>query len=153
MALFMQLGQGGQMCMADDGQRMQDIAELIIVMFLTMLAVLKKEGMLKSDSEVRNLKWVIEMYLRLANVLREQGLLEGGAKPGAKAAKTFVFKAGNFEHYLREYATEAGITLEGQGAEKTAEVMMPKDGEDPWKWKNGAGQVHHVLRLGQREES
>jgi hypothetical protein len=154
-ALFMVIGSGAEMGMADDGDRMRQLSEQITVMVLSMLATLQKEGHMKSDSEYKNIGWIIKLYLRLADLLREQSLID--EEPTGKRKGAFKFNVGNFELYLRKYAAEAGINIpDDKDAPGDTDVNMPNaEAEDPWNWAKslakytksygtGAGKKRHI---------
>ncbi|KAH7329698.1 hypothetical protein B0I35DRAFT_420681 [Stachybotrys elegans] len=134
MAFFMELGAGMDMSMADDGDRMRELSEQMAIMVLDMLATLKKEDQLKSDSDYKNIGWIMTLYIDLAKTLPDQGLLDDPPTKGK--AKAFKFNPGNLELYLRKYAFDAGITLpDDSEAAEDVDVAMPKpEADDPWNW-------------------
>lgn len=135
LALFYMLGNGGAMSMADDGERIQRAAELIARMMLAGLAMLEAEGQLTKDSDVKNIGWMIALYLEMADEFRETDLV-GDVSPSR--AKTFKFNADNIDLYLASYAKRCDIILPGKDEMLDDEnIAMPKaDVKDPWGWKN-----------------
>ena len=131
MSLFMQLGPGTQMSLANDGELIQQTAAEISRMVLAALSLLDTNGKLVNDGEVKNIGWMIKLYQRMAGDFRGHGLLED-ARP-SKAA-TFRFNANNMDLYLQAYAKERGITVPAGGVEDV-DIKMPKlDTKDPWGW-------------------
>ena len=131
MSLFLQLGPGTQMSMADDGELIQQTAAEIARMVLTALSLLDTNGKLVNDGEVKNIGWMIQLYQRIARDFRSQGLLEDACP--SKAA-TFKFNADNMDLYLQAYAKERSITVPDSGVEDV-DIKMPKlDTKDPWAW-------------------
>ncbi|EFY91751.1 hypothetical protein MAC_02341 [Metarhizium acridum CQMa 102] len=133
MALFILVGEGFGMCMADDGEMIRMTAAQLARMVLAALAMLDGEAQLANDTDTKNLGWMMALYQEMAKAMRQQGLLESAQPLNSKA---FKFRAGNLSLYLQSYARRRGITV--PGAADTAndtDLTMPKtDAKDPWGW-------------------
>ncbi|KAL4790687.1 hypothetical protein BDV19DRAFT_330387 [Aspergillus venezuelensis] len=126
--------------MVDSADSVRAIWRLIGQMFLTMLATFASKGLLKPDSEVKNLGFVMALYLPLAQDLRDSGCLEDDRDDG-----TFDFFA--FDSYIVAYAKKYQIKLQGVSNidESVKEIenaefesfKLPARGADPWKWAAG----------------
>ncbi|CAG9993052.1 unnamed protein product [Clonostachys byssicola] len=134
MALFMVIGAGGDMCMADDGDMIQATAHQIMRMALTSLAILESEGKLTEASSVKNIGWIIGLYLKMTDLFRDMGLAE--EEPQPSKAKAFKFRYGNFELYLRVYARRCNVTIPDESSSPSdTDLTMPKESaKDPWSW-------------------
>lgn len=66
--LFFQSGHAMPFFMIDDSQGMKDLCDLLRIMFLTALASLERHGLLKPDSEVKNLGVMMGQFLRFQNI-------------------------------------------------------------------------------------
>lgn len=132
-ALFMLVGEGDDMCLADDGEMITTTVTQIARMVLTAVASLERSGQLANDSDTKNVGWVMALYQRLAQAMYDQGTLEE-ARPST--AKMFKFHAGNLQLYLQSYASRYGITMPGTAdISGDANLTMPKGTvKDPWSW-------------------
>ncbi|KAF5127127.1 hypothetical protein E5D57_008055 [Metarhizium anisopliae] len=124
MALFMVVGEGHTICMADDGEMTEKTAAQIARMVLAALAILDGKVQLADDTDTKNLGWMMALYQEMANSMQEQGLL-GDAHP--LNPKMFKFRAGNLNLYLQSYAYRCGITVPGVAdISKDTDITMPK---------------------------
>lgn len=131
MALFMLVGEGNTMCMADDGDMIEETAEQIVRMVLTALALLEHKAQLANDTDIKNLSWVMGLYQEVAKSMQGQGLLDK-----APTSNIEKFHAGDLNLYLQAYAHRCSITLPGVADASTeAGITMPSmDAKDPWDW-------------------
>lgn len=132
MALFMTVGPGDAMCMVDDGEMAARVGQQIGRMALTALGALDQQGLLKKDSEIRNLGWMMAVYQDIAHDFRGQGILE---ESEPSSAKTFKFNPDNVDLYMRAYARTHDIVMHVTDLDEDKEITMPKkDAKDPWGW-------------------
>lgn len=108
-------------------------------MFLTMLAKLEKEGLLKPDSDLKNIGVVMELYVQVARMLERMADLLGDeeAVPLFKGSEV-KFKPGLFHAYVKAYATKYNISLMDWSREndnELPELELPPPGDDPWGWE------------------
>ncbi|KAL3490487.1 hypothetical protein BJX62DRAFT_140156 [Aspergillus germanicus] len=119
-----------------DGSDVDAITGLLARMFLTMLANLESADLLKPNSEVKNLQYVMAQYLMLASEMREYNLLS--EDDSAKVE-------GHFDAYVLAYAKKYQIKLQGPSnldellksiEEEFDEddIELPAPSADPWKW-------------------
>lgn len=138
-----------------------DMTDMIGRMFLTQLATLENEGLLRPDSEVMNLALVMGLYLRMALSFTAMGILdsdddedgdegpsgkENGTAKGKKATKTSAFKYSEscWDLYIFMYAQKHGIALKTLVSSHTEDLLtrlseknltLPESGADPYGWK------------------
>ena len=62
MVLFMLFGQGDTLYISDDGDGVNKICSQVVRMFLTALHMLELAEKLTSDSEVKNISWIMSLY-------------------------------------------------------------------------------------------
>ncbi|KAH7119287.1 hypothetical protein EDB81DRAFT_914949, partial [Dactylonectria macrodidyma] len=129
MAIFVRVGDGSLMFMADDGQIISETASQIARMVLAALAALESDGMLSGNSR-SNVGWMIAMYITMASMFRDVSLIQGNRQ---LKAKLFKFWAGNFDLYLQAIAHRLNITIpDTENVSKNIEPTMPKgNGKDP----------------------
>lgn len=82
----------------DDGQRVSKIIELIGYMVVSAMEALKKEGVFKPDSEIRNLGLVLTMFIQFAHGEIQYGIDEENC---------------SWAYKLLDMADEAEIDLNG----------------------------------------
>ncbi|KAL2867209.1 uncharacterized protein BJX67DRAFT_107911 [Aspergillus lucknowensis] len=146
-------------------------------MFVTMLANLEARGLLKPDSEVRNLGVIMALYLPMADELGDVFDYDSD-----------VFDSLSFDAYILAYAKKYHIKLHGPSnltelvskiedefeGEDELQSELPAPSADPWKWavaykayaktlwrdphdkeeRNGRGQVrHHYLEQCRTQET
>lgn len=110
-------------CRVDDSDQLIEVMKLFRAMFLTMLAKLERNDLLKADSEIKNVRLIMAQYIR-ASVdhvdLQDSGISE----------------------MILAYATKHNLDLEGFDADgviaKTDEVELPTfdaANDDPWDWE------------------
>ncbi|KAL2847322.1 hypothetical protein BJX68DRAFT_268189 [Aspergillus pseudodeflectus] len=101
-----------------------------------LLANLESVDLLKPDSDVRNVHFVIAQYLILASEMREYNLLN--EDDSAKVE-------GHFDAYVLAYAKKYQINLQGpsdldklvksiEEAFNEGDIELPAPSADPWKW-------------------
>ncbi|KAF6834027.1 hypothetical protein CPLU01_05160 [Colletotrichum plurivorum] len=121
---YLQLG--SEFGMIDDGESAMKTAKLVGNMFLAMLARLEREGVLKPDSEVKDLGFVMAGFLKVAESFRDCSLLEDEDK---------------VRNYVAAYAKKHGIKLGGvpkldellAGVDDKEKLPTPEEhGDDPW---------------------
>ncbi|KAL4865542.1 hypothetical protein BDV12DRAFT_174513 [Aspergillus spectabilis] len=110
-------------------------------MIVTILATLESQDLLKRDSEVKNLGFVMALYLEFADELRPYGCLNEDPVKGCDSGK--------FDAYVLAYAKKHNIKLQGPskidefvanlGAEYDEEdeesrIELPARSADPCKW-------------------
>lgn len=113
-------------------------------MFLTMLARLEREQLLKDPSpEVRNLGLVMALYIKLGSEMLEGSLLQGDEEVTVKkSSPKFKFNPSDFDSHILAYANKFAITLHGLSnidelvAELDTDAKLPSTGEDPWGWND-----------------
>ncbi|KAH8899071.1 hypothetical protein GQ53DRAFT_742176 [Thozetella sp. PMI_491] len=150
-AMFLLSDWGGCIATVDDGEKLKATAAQVARMVLATFATLEQAGLLKPDSEVRNVGLVMAMYLKLAYLLRRQSALEpsklswapttAAGAPKAKASKkSFDFHPARFASYVLTYSTKHAIPLRGVEAMDVytraldAYITLPKAAADPWAW-------------------
>ncbi|KAK2777745.1 hypothetical protein CKAH01_11942 [Colletotrichum kahawae] len=124
LAPFIWYLSGDDFAMCDDGDFASLTAKLVGNLFLSMLARLERMGLLKPDSEVRDLGMV------MAGFIKFQGA-------------PFIHVPSNFDSYIAAYAAKYNIKFGGVKGLKSLlddvqeDVNLPteKDGEDPWGFK------------------
>ena len=144
-------------CVRIDPGTIASTCFIVACMFLTMLAKLERQKLLKPDSEFRNLALVMAMYIKLANDLRNdfsffQEMPDDSSEDddededGDEEAKLKSKKRSNrtkmdpdfFEAYIFAYAKKHNIDLNGPldiaDLETEEEIELPKVGADPWDW-------------------
>lgn len=139
MALFLLLGSGSNMCMADDSDSVAETVGQICRMVLTALSMLydknNDKGKFKDGAIVYNLSWMLSLYLRVADEMRGNSVLDRAA---TTVPKTFKYRAGNFDLYLRAFAKHLDVKIHGDtqsSHDADEKVRMPKlGGRDPWGW-------------------
>ena len=139
MALFMLLGSGSSMVLAEDSDTVAETVGQICRMVLTALSMLNDKkndkGKFKDGATVYNLSWMMSLYHRVAEEMRGSSVLDRAA---TTIPKTFKFRAGNFDLYLNAFAKH--LEVKGHGAAEIPQnavekVRMPKlGGKDPWGW-------------------
>lgn len=111
--------------MCDDGQRCGKVIELIGYMVIAAVEALKKEGVFKPDSEIRNLGLVLAMFIQWA-----YGELPYG----------FDEELCSWAYKLLDMADEAGIDLNGPARYEKAikKIMDERDrkAKGMKKWNN-----------------
>ncbi|KAH7137570.1 hypothetical protein EDB81DRAFT_799567 [Dactylonectria macrodidyma] len=132
-AIFVRVGDGSLMFMADDGQIISETASQIARMVLAALAALESDGILSGNSHSNNVGWMIAMYIAMASMFRDLSLIQGNRQ---LKAKLFKFWAGNFDLYLQAIAHRLNITIpDTENVSKNIEHTMPKGNrKDPWGW-------------------
>ncbi|KAH6971980.1 hypothetical protein EDB80DRAFT_302467 [Ilyonectria destructans] len=110
MAIFVRVGDGSLMFMADDGQMISETASQIARMVLAALAALESDGMLSANSHTHsnNAGWMIAMYIAMASMFRDISLIQGNRH---FKSKLFKFWARNFDIYLRAIAHQLNIAI------------------------------------------
>lgn len=139
MALFMLLGSGGDMCLADDSDSVAETVGQICRMVLAALSMLydkgNDKGKFTDGAIVHNLGWMLSLYLRIAEEMRGSSVLDRAA---TSIPKTFKFRAGNIDLYLQAFAKHLGVKVHGAAdapEDGDERVKMPKlGGKDPWGW-------------------
>ncbi|KAL4803157.1 hypothetical protein BDV18DRAFT_163216 [Aspergillus unguis] len=111
-------------------------------MFLTMLATFESKGMLKPDSEVKNLGFIMAMYIWLADELRKSSCLERHTFEGPDFSR--------FDYYVFLYAKKYNIKLQGplnvaelvEDLEEDSEeeegenrIVLSSPSADPYDWQ------------------
>ncbi|KAJ4172471.1 hypothetical protein NW754_002671 [Fusarium falciforme] len=111
--------------MCDDGERTNKIIELIGYMVVAAVEALKKEGVFKPDSEIRNLGLVLAMFIQFGHGEIEYGIDEENC---------------SWAYKLLDMADEAGIDLTGPpGYEKAIEKIIDerdRKAKAMKKWNN-----------------
>lgn len=111
-----------------------------------MLAGLESQGLLKEDSEIKNIGVVMALYMTLAVQFRQSDVLEGEGTPTSKKKQTgkkssFEFDPSRFDDYVVAYANKYAIPL--RGPENIDDIAADCDGTvelpvataadpDPW---------------------
>lgn len=100
-------------------------------MFLAMLATLERDGLLKADSEVKNIGAVMGTFIRFVVDVEAYGI----------NWKQHEFK-------IKAYATKHDIQIHGINdpsyAESSEEVKVPEataGANDPWGWKRALAKL------------
>ncbi len=153
-AMFL-LSDWGSCIVTVDGGMLRATTAQVARMVLSTFATLEHAGLLKPDSEIKNIGLVMAMYLKLAHLLRQQSGLEpskldwAGASqssgPLKKKKKSFDFNPARFASYVLTYSTKNDISLCGVEAMDTytkaldAYITLPKASPDPWGWKDALG--------------
>lgn len=109
-------------------------------MFLSMLACLERQNLLRPDSEVKSLGIVMALYIKLGGEARANDCLDGDDET---KVGSFSYHPAQFDEYVLAYAEKHGIALKApDGIDKLIEdldkVDLPTatDGnKDPWGWK------------------
>jgi len=131
----------------DDSDTLNITTLLIGRTFLTMLAGLESQGLLKEDSEIKNIGVVMALYMTLAVQFRQSDVLEVDEdEPKSKKKQTgkkssFEFDPSRYDDYVVAYANKYAIPLKGEedidnlaaACDGTVElpVATPAD-PDPW---------------------
>lgn len=111
-------------------------ATLIGRLFLTMLARLEAQNLLKENSEVKNLGMIMALYIKIASVMRSGDLLEVDEED---THGRFTWDPSSFDDYVNAYGTKYGITLYGPPklddltANLDTDVTLPT-AEASWGW-------------------
>ncbi|KAH0428330.1 hypothetical protein CcaCcLH18_09102 [Colletotrichum camelliae] len=143
LAPFIWYLSGDDFAMCDDGDFASLTAKLVGNLFLSMLARLERMGLLKPDSEVRDLGMVMAGFIKCAQAFRGYSLLEDDDKTRKSKARPFIHVPSNFDSYIAAYAAKYNIKFGGVKGLKSLlddvqeDVNLPteKDGEDPWGFK------------------
>ncbi|KAG9254111.1 uncharacterized protein F5Z01DRAFT_674427 [Emericellopsis atlantica] len=142
IVLFIEVGGGADMCMADDGERVQELAASIARLVLTTLSTLESHDQLKEGSDIRNLGWMMSLTHAMSGTLREMNVMGPTAPSKAKA---FKFNPDNLDLYVCAFAHRHSITIPGVSEDDMAEaahMAMPKAGaKDHWGWTRGSARV------------
>ncbi|KAL3471857.1 hypothetical protein BJX99DRAFT_262888 [Aspergillus californicus] len=110
---------------------------LIGHMFVTILAKLESQKLLKPDPEVKNLGVIMSLYLQLADELRQNSLLSEDDADGE------TFDPSHFDAYVLAYGKKYQIKLQGPSdldklvrkiEESNEEIKLPRSSADPWRW-------------------
>jgi len=133
LALFMLVGEGDSMCLADDGEMIEKTAEQIARMVLAALAMLDGKAQLADATDIKNLGWVMALYQEMAKSMQGQGLLDD-VQPSD--LETFEFHASSLDLYLQAYANRCGIVVPGVAdiSADCAITMPDMTAKDPWGW-------------------
>lgn len=123
----------------DDGDRMCAVARLVGISFLTTLNELDKAGLLKADSEVKDLGLVISLYLYWGEQIDE---FDGGDEEDGDSGDV------DWKREAVAYAKRAGVDLVAAGCYGTDERIQSREEEggeisplegaakpDRWGWK------------------
>lgn len=110
----------------EDGDTVNEMFVAFAIMFLTMLATLKRNGLLKSDSEVKNIGAIMGLFIRFMVDVEEYGINWEGEYA-----------------YIEAYAAKHDITIHGLNHERYEKpsgetVELPEataNSNDPWGWK------------------
>ena len=159
-ALFMLCGAADPMAMVDDGEGVTKMACDIGRMALTALTALDRAGLLAEDSEVKNIGFIMALYLNVASRLKEMSVLDqeddddddededdddddddgAGGRRAVKSNKS-TFDATRFDEYIFTFAKKKGIILKGitdmhgLTADLRNSMSMPRaNAKDPWAW-------------------
>ncbi|KAF6845041.1 hypothetical protein CMUS01_00430 [Colletotrichum musicola] len=124
---YLQLG--SEFGMINDGESAMKTAKLVGNMFLAMLARLEREGVLKPDSEVKDLGFVMAGFLKVAESFRDCSLLEDEDKVRKSKKRPFVFAPARVDSYVAAYAKKHGIKL---GGVPKLDELLAEHGDDPW---------------------
>jgi hypothetical protein len=134
LGMFMLVGAGSEMAMADDGDMVRRTAEQIVRMVLTGLAFhqreISPEGRAGDDLNVGH---IIAIYLGLADQFRDAGLLD---EASASKAKTFSFRGSNLDLYLRGWAQKNNIAVpEVEITSEDGNIILPStSNKDGFGW-------------------
>ncbi|KAL0943661.1 uncharacterized protein CTRU02_201548 [Colletotrichum truncatum] len=132
---------GSEFTMIDDAETADKTAKLIGTIFLSMLARLEREDMLKPDSEVKDLGIVMAGFIKIAKVFRDSDLMEDDTKTRKSKKRPFPFVPSKFDEYIAAYAKKYNIKLAGvpdidnlvKDLNDEVELPTAKDhGDDPW---------------------
>ncbi|KAI0143008.1 hypothetical protein GGR57DRAFT_484677 [Xylariaceae sp. FL1272] len=127
--------------MYSDGERLENMMQLIGRQFLYMLAQLDSNGLLSDSSPILSLPITMASYMRLANIQREGNLLHDSTKRRSYGQRKSL-QPNFYDDAILSYANQRGIMLGGfkniddMCAECVPEVKLPdRDKRDPWSYK------------------
>lgn len=87
LTFFLKTNTGLTYALMDDGEGASAVTLLLARLFMNALAYLEREGLLKRDSEVKNLGLIMALWMSLAGDFDGSGLLEGCKKESLGPAK------------------------------------------------------------------
>ncbi|KAJ5815648.1 hypothetical protein N7474_007425 [Penicillium riverlandense] len=127
IALFWLRGDPTPLYMVDDGDHVNQLADLIGAMFLSMLATLGRNGLLKEESEVKNLGMIMGLYIRIGfdDTLDFDNL---SARVFAYATKNNIKLGGLKKLQSRVDDLQAEV-------DKITLPASEAKNNDPWDWK------------------
>lgn len=132
IAMYMSYGGGDMIFMCDDAEAVKDAVNIIAKIPLAAIYHTERHN----TWELRNLPWMLSLYIELADQFREQGLIEESSRP---QGKNFKFLSGNMDEYLLAIAARRNIKLpdiEEDRVEDATDLRMPDvDKNDAWSWK------------------
>lgn len=141
MSLFMIMGDGSMIAMADDGDMMRQTAAQIVRMALTALSALGDEAQGAEEVYKKSTGFLTALYLQVTELFRDSSLLDD-SEPSK--AKTFKFSADNADLYLLNLAKRHGVTVPDVEIESDIDITMPKDtAKDPWNWAKSFAEYQH----------
>ncbi|KAJ5532548.1 hypothetical protein N7494_009100 [Penicillium frequentans] len=137
-ALFFARGNADPLWMVDDGEGVEAVISLIGTMFVTTLAMLDREGLLKPDSEAKSLGAVMAAFIR---VIAEVGP-DYGIEAGSLNAKVLAYaKKHNIElKGLSDIADTDNYKKYKEDADKLELPASDDQKGDPWGWKKALTQ-------------
>ncbi|KAH8178613.1 hypothetical protein LIA77_00132 [Sarocladium implicatum] len=136
LAMYFTFSGGDMMSMADDGQRIQETAELIAKVPLAALAAIWAQPESENKWEPKNYGWIMALYIQLTSLFSDASLLE---PPASKAkGQTFKWDPSKLDDYLKALAIKHDIKLvdiDEAEVDEAKDTQLPDlDKKDPWGW-------------------